>query len=383
MTKYLIKNTTKALALLSLLSFGLAGAASTTMVSSAPVSNETAIHAKKIEGEETPIPPNVRAMIAKTTPWDVAPGLIAKLENLHSDDNAILVFCSTTHSLHNDRYENMIRLLHEEMVTVHAEEGKANGRYPNFLEYARLPNKLPVFMSCLERDALQSSPETLFRLFQIEEGALRSPPNTLVWLIKAAEGGHSLAQYVLGRKIWDWSHNPTATPATLQPYVSVDSYHRLMRSAAENGHRLAQMYLARFYLDRFPLHPENVEHINVAEGLRWLNIVAEQTEDLDKRYKAISWIGALYFVGSVGPHPVYPNLPGRRMPNEYTPNNTMEIAVDHAEALRWYMRIPEKKRDYGVISALRDLYRLGLGVPVDLEKGEHYQNIYTTHCLKV
>jgi len=321
--------------------------------------------------------------IEQTPPVSVEPGLIAKLEKLRNDDKAILTFCSTARSQNGEHYESLIRLLHEEMVTVHAEEGGANGQYPNFLEYARIPNKLAVFLSCLEHDANLSTPETLFRLFQIEEGALRTPPNTYTWLAKAAEGGNVMAQYVLTRKILWWARTPADAPVALQAYMSIDAYHRFIRSAAEGGHRLAQMSLARFYLDRFPMHPENVEHINVAEGLRWLNILAEQTEDLDKRYKAISWIGALYFVGSVGPHPAYPTLPGRRMPNEYTPNNTMEIAVDHAEALRWYMRIPENKRDCGVISALRDIYSLGLGVPIDLEKAEHYQSIFTTRCLKV
>lgn len=348
-------------------------------------------HMELLQDDTQSIPPLLLRMIEQIPSVPVAKGIIANLDKLHSKEEATFIFCATALQQNGEGYVALIQILHEELIVWSSiETGISSGRHPYFLERSeKLDNRRRrLFVLCLEHGALNAPPETLYRLFQIERWALLPPhpPNTYSWLIAAAESGFLQAQYVLAKTIWDLLIRPESSPIAIRDYVNTDAYFRFLHLAAEGGHRPAQENLAYVYLGyTWGQSWKNKNHINVKESLHWLNMLAEQSDDLHMRYKAISMLGRLYLNGTVVPKNHTDALyPFQRIPEDILQNNHTEVQKNHLEALLWFQRIPHEKlsKYCGASFSLAQIYRTGQGVEIDLEKSNEYQKIYTNNCVK-
>lgn len=261
-------------------------------------------------------------------------------------------FCAAVLPLTGLDYARFVRLVREETVTIDTTTRSfARPREPSFQSFTDIATRAQVF-GCLEQAGKNASADTHFDLYLMGASTFPTPPtNPLKWLRVAADGGQPLAQYLLATRILNYTPNDWAADGVPPP--SEEERERLffshLSAAAESGVPLAQYLLGAMAVRGTKWV---ARHVDVPEGIAWLQRAASQGQDAEAHDGAATLLGYLYFSGK-------------------------GVSRDYREAYRWYSAVPWERMtgcaDGGLVRRqLGMMYRDGLGVEANAAVAEKY-----------
>jgi hypothetical protein len=263
-------------------------------------------------------------------------------------------FCDAVLPLKGEDYERFVRLVREEvaLIEVYYEEPVRATSVTQSLDRFVTNETRSRFIQCLEHWGDDASPQAKFDLFLIIYSLRQGFHATLYqWLKKAADGRHSMAEYLMAERILNQSSDPR-----VRALIPAEEHDRkqlflaYLRSAAQSGIPQAQYLLGALNLRGSPWGGA-VE--DVPQAIEWLKLAASQSRHSSTRYHAAQLLGTAYFDGE-------------------------PVAQNYEEAFRWYTLIPKEKVVGirapwgGVGGRLYQMYCQGLGVQRDPAMAQSY-----------
>jgi len=264
--------------------------------------------------------------------------------------------CTAVSKFNQREYDRFVQLVREESSPLNDMERQKRPRDArHFLQYSAHENRERAFQ-CLEQKGENSSSDAQFALYLVIQTSPQRPPiSPIKWLKKAADGGVPMAQYRVSEQILNYYNAPDKAPPEFAGELSIQKYREWLSKAAEAGLPEAQYVLGGFY--RGAHSNFGSYSADVASAVEWYKRAAAQSMDRRVRNNALAQLGHLYYLGKLMPQ-------------------------DYKEAFRWYSQVdpqeiwqPCANPLVVVRSALRNMYRDGLGVPKDVEKAKELSKV--------